>query len=335
VDTLSDVLRTLHLRGAIFLDARFTAPWCAISKTGHRDTGFFADTEHIVFFHILMQGSCKARLLARSQTIELRAGDLMLLAHDDGHIIGSDLERTPVDSDALVVATSAGGLMQIDHGGGGELTRFMCGYLACDKRLCRALFDALPPLIQVSFGAGSAAPWLTEMLQLGMQETSMPRPGSESVLAKLSELLFAEAVRRYAETVPAGDIGWLAGLRDRAVGKALALMHARPGHPWSIDKLGTQIGMSRSGLAQRFNELVGQAPMQYLTRWRLTLAAQRLRLEPTSLRRIAEQVGYESEAAFNRAFKREFGVTPGRWRKQGRIDSTARDDSRESSLSRE
>ena len=317
MDTLSDVLRALHLRGAIFLDAKFTAPWCAISKTGHRDTGFFAEAEHIVFFHVLMEGNCKARLLATAETIELRAGDLMLLAHDDGHVLGSDLEREPVDADTLVVATSAGGLMQIDHGGGGELTRFMCGYLACDRRLCGPLLDALPRLVHISFGAGPVAPWLTNLLLQGTHETSMPRPGGASVLAKLSELLFVEAVSRYASSLSPEDTGWLAGLRDRFVGKALALMHARPEHPWSIDELGTHVGMSRSALAQRFTDLVGQPPMQYLTRWRLIVAAQRLRREPTSVNRIAEHIGYESQAAFNRAFKREFGVTPVQWRREG------------------
>ena len=227
------------------------------------------------------------------------------------------LEREPVDADTLVVATSAGGLMQIDHGGGGELTRFMCGYLACDRRLCGLLLDALPRLIHISFGAGPTAAWLTNLLLQGTHETSMPRPGGASVLAKLSELLFVEAVRRYADSLSPEDTGWLAGLRDRFVGKALALMHARPEHPWSIDELSTHVGMSRSALAQRFTDLVGQPPMQYLTRWRLIVAAQRLRREPTSLNRIAEHIGYESQAAFNRAFKREFGVTPVQWRREG------------------
>jgi AraC-like DNA-binding protein len=317
VDLLSDVLRALHLRGAIFLEARFTAPWCAISKTGHRDTGFFAATEHIVFFHILMEGTCRARLLATSQTIELQAGDLMLLAHDDGHMLGSDLEREPVDADTLVVATTAGGLMQIDYGGGGELTRFVCGYLACDKRMCGPLLDALPRLIHISFGAGPLSPLLASLLLLGTHETLTPGPGTESVLAKLSELLFVEAVRRHADSLSAEDTGWLAGMRDRFVGKALSLMHARPEHTWSIDELSAHVGLSRTTLAQRFVDLVGQPPMQYLTRWRLTLAAQRLRREPTSITRIAEHVGYGSQAAFNRAFKREFGITPARWRMEG------------------
>jgi AraC-like DNA-binding protein len=316
VDVLSDVLRALQLRSAIFLDARFTAPWCAISKTGHRNTGFFSDAEHIVFFHILMEGRCNARLLAAGDTIELQAGDVMLLAHDDGHVIGSDLEREPIDSDGLVLATPDGGLMQLEHGGGGDLTRVMCGYLACDKRLRAPLLDALPRLIHISFGAGPGSAWLTNLLLLGAQETSMPRSGGDAVRAKLSELLFAEAVRRFADSLSAEETGWLAGVRDRFVGRALALMHAHPEHAWSIEELGAQVGMSRSSLAQRFTDLIGQPPMQYLTRWRLTVAAQRLRRESTSLAAIAEHSGYESQAAFNRAFKREFGVSPARWRRE-------------------
>jgi AraC family transcriptional regulator, alkane utilization regulator len=316
VDILSDVLRALQLRGAIFLDARFTAPWCAVSKTGHRDTGFFAKTEHIVFFHILMEGNCRARLLATERTIELQAGDLMLLVHDDPHIIGSDLELEPVDADTLVVSTPAGGLMQIGHGGGGELTRFLCGYLACDKRLCGLLLEALPRLVHISFGATPAAAWLTNLMTMGQHETSIPRPGGELALAKLSELLFVEAVRRHVDSLSEENTGWLAGLRDRSLSKALALMHARPEYPWSVDELSSRVGTSRTALAQRFVELVGQPPMQYLTRWRLIVAAQRLRRESISVDRIAEQVGYESQAAFNRAFKREFGVPPGRWRKE-------------------
>jgi AraC family transcriptional regulator, alkane utilization regulator len=320
MDVLSDALRALQLRSAVFLDARFTAPWCAISKTGHRNTGFFSDTEHIVFFHILMEGHCNARLLAAGDTVALQAGDLMLLAHDDGHVIGSDLNLEPIDADGLVLATPDGGLMQLEYGGGGALTRLMCGYLACDKRLCAPLLDVLPRLIHMSFGAGPDCAWLTSLLMLGAQETSTPRSGGDAVRAKLSELLFAEAVRRFADSLSAEDTGWLAAVRDRFVGKALALMHARSEHAWSIEELGAQVGMSRSTLAQRFTDLIGQPPMQYLTQWRLTRAARRLRRESTSLACIAEHSGYESQAAFNRAFKRKFGVSPARWRREGRSD---------------
>jgi AraC-like DNA-binding protein len=208
-------------------------------------------------------------------------------------------------------------MMRIAHGGGGDTTRLVCGYLACDRRLCRPVLDALPAILRVPVGTGPATVWLTSLLTLGAQESSAPRAGSDTVLAKLAELLFVEAIRRYIETMPAEQTGWLAGLRDRFVGKALGLLHEHPEHPWTVDELGAKVGLARTTLTQRFTDLVGQPPIQYLTRWRLTVAAQRLRTEPASLSRIAADIGYESQAAFNRAFKREFGMPPAAWRKAG------------------
>ena len=178
-----------------------------------------------------------------------------------------------------------------------------------------ALLESLPRLLRVPLGDGVGSAWLTSLLRAGTHESSAPRPGGETVLAKLSELLFVEALRRYIELLPGEQTGWLAGLRDRFVGRALALMHGDPGHDWTVEELAGRVGASRSSLAQRFSDLLGQAPMQYLTRWRLTIAAQRLRDERVNLARLAEDSGYESEAAFNRAFKRALGTTPGAWRK--------------------
>ena len=226
-----------------------------------------------------------------------------------------DAEFTAPCADTLVQPSEVEGLMRIVHGGGGEMTRFMCGYLACDKRLCRTLFEALPGMLRVQFGDDPTAEWFKSLLRVGAKETSAPRPGSESVLTKLSELLVVEAIRRYCESMTDEQKGWLAGVRDRFVGKALTLMHQNPGQAWTVDALAAEVGLSRSALAQRFTDLLDQPPMQYLTRWRLTLAAQRLRSEDASLAAVAEQVGYESEAAFNRAFKREFGVPPATWRR--------------------
>ncbi|MGH8703337.1 MAG: AraC family transcriptional regulator, partial [Burkholderiales bacterium] len=204
------------------------------------------------------------------------------------------------------------------HGGGGAKTRFVCGFLRCDERLCRPMLEALPRILRVPLGDGPATAWLTSLLHAGTRETSAPRPGGETMLAKLSELLFVEALRRYIEMLPEQQRGWLAGLRDRFVGRTLALMHERPGHDWTVEELAGRVGVSRSSLAQRFTDFIGQAPMQYLARWRLTIAAQRLRDERVSLARIAADSGYESEAAFNRAFKRALGTTPGAWRRGGR-----------------
>ncbi|MGE0114127.1 MAG: AraC family transcriptional regulator [Steroidobacteraceae bacterium] len=311
MDALSDVLQVLRLSGAVFLDAEFTAPWCVTSNS-HQGS----DSEHIVFFHWLIAGSCKARLKSGGDIFEVAAGDLLMMPRDDMHLMGSDLHMQPIDAGSLVNPVVNQSLQRIEHGGGGETTRFVCGFLSCDKRLCRPLLEALPGMLRVPFGNDPTATWFRSLLQLGTDETSAKRPGSDTVLAKLSELLFVEAIRRYGEALPDAQTGWLAGLRDRYVGKVLTLMHQSPGHPWTMELLAGEAGLSRSALAQRFTDLIGQPPMQYLTRWRLTVAAQRLRSDQVTLATIAEQIGYDSEAAFNRAFKREFGMPPAAWRRQ-------------------
>jgi AraC-like DNA-binding protein len=315
MDALSDVLHVLRLSGAVFLHAEFTAPWCVTSTSGYPASAMPSAGEHVIFFHWLIEGRCMARLAAGGETFEAAAGDLLLMPNDELHLLGSDLGLAPLSAYSLVKSPSEEGLLRIEHGGGGATTRFVCGFLACDKRLSRPVLDALPGMLRVPFGDDPTAAWFKSLLRLGAQETSAPRPGSDTVLAKLSELLFVEAIRRYSESMPAEQTGWLAGLRDRFVGKALTLMHQNPGQAWTVDELAGEAGLSRSALAQRFTELIGQPPMQYLTRWRLTVAAQRLRTDGASLAKVAEQIGYESEAAFNRAFKREFGMPPATWRR--------------------
>jgi AraC-like DNA-binding protein len=191
----------------------------------------------------------------------------------------------------------------------------VCGYLRFDERLCGHILKTLPRILRVQLGEAHAPAWVTNLLQIGMRETVAAQPGGGTVLVKLSELLFVEAIRRYVEQLPEGQTGWLAGLRDRFVGRALALLHERPDHAWTVEALAEEVAMSRSALTQRFTDIVGQGPIQYLTRWRLTIAAQRLRSEHVSLGRIAADSGYESGAAFNRAFKRAFGTTPAAWRR--------------------
>jgi AraC-like DNA-binding protein len=318
MDALSDALRVLRLTGAVFLDAEFTAPWCVVSQSGQSASSVLSGGASIVFFHVLTEGHCKARLASGGETLELVAGDLVMLPRDDTHLLGSDLHLAPTLADTLVQPAADGDLMRIEHGGGGERTRLVCGFLRYDQRLTGPMLETLPRLLRVPLGGGSTAAWLTSLLQAGARETAAPRPGAETVLAKLSELLFVEALRRHIELMPEQQTGWLAGLRDRFVGRALALMHERPGHDWSVEELASAVGLSRSSLAQRFADFIGQPPMQYLTRWRLTVAAQRLRSETASLARIAEDSGYDSEAAFNRAFKRALGTTPAAWRRSTR-----------------
>ncbi len=317
MDALSDLLQVVKLNGALFLDVRFTAPWCAESRPARESGGVFAGAEHIVFFHVLTHGRCRVRLLDGGETMNVEAGDLLLLAHDDAHLLGSDLQLAPVVSHTIVRPSPPGGMLSIDHGGGGEETRFMCGFLACDPQLCRPMLDALPRMLRVPLGDGAGAQWLIGMLRHGAELSTDPGPGSGTMLAKLAELLFVEAMRRYIASLPEGEVGWLAGLRDRHVGRALAALHERPTHDWSVEELAVHTGLSRSALAQRFSDLIGQPPMQYLTRWRLRRAAAALKLSRRTVLAIAEEYGYESESSFNRAFKRELGMPPAAWRRKG------------------
>ncbi len=318
MDALSDALRVLQLSGAVFLDAEFSAPWCVQSESGHPVLPNVPSGPNFVFFHVLTEGSCKARLVAGGDTLQLAAGDLVMLPRDDTHLLGSDLRLPPTRAETLVRPAVGGGLMRIEHGGGGGRTRFVCGFLSCDHRLCGPMLESLPRILKVPLGEGPALDWLMSLMQAGTAETYAPRPGGETVLAKLSELLFVEAVRRYVELMPEQETGWLAGVRDRFVGRALARLHESPDHSWTVEELAAAVGLSRSALSQRFTELIGQAPIQYLTRWRLTIAAQRLRKDNASVARIAADFGYDSEQAFNRAFKRTFGTTPAAWRREAR-----------------
>jgi len=316
MDALSDLLHAVKLNGALFLEGRFTAPWCVESHSGHESSGMFGGLDHIVFFHIITEGRCKVRLAAGGETLEAAAGDLILMPQDDTHLLGSDLQLAPVDADSLVRPAPPGGMLTMGYEGGGEETSLMCGFLSCDRQLSRPLLDALPRLVRVPLGDGPGAAWLMSLLRRGAQENSAPGPGSGTLLAKLAELLFVEAMRRYIDALPEQQTGWLAGLRDRYVGRALSLMHGRPAHDWTVDDLAEQVGLSRSALAQRFANLLGAPPMQYLTRWRLVLAAAALRSGDRAIARVAEESGYDSESAFNRAFKREFGMPPAAWRRK-------------------
>lgn len=318
MDALSDVLKSVHFDGAVFLNAEFTAPWCVRGESGwaiYHDR--VAPAEHMVFFHYITQGRCKLQLRGSGEVIEASAGDLVLFPQDDRHLMGSDLHVAALGDTGTGAAevTDDPQFIQIRYGGGGDATRFVCGYLLCSRSMCRPLFEALPRMLRIPIGDGQAAALLRELLQAGVRESLNTRPGTASTLAKLAELMLMEAMRRYVESLPPEGRGWFAGLRDAHVGRSLALMHADPGKPWTVDELARESALSRSALAERFTALVGEPPMQYLMRWRLALAAQMLRSGNEAIVRIAERSGYESEAAFNRAFKREFGMPPAGWRR--------------------
>jgi AraC-like DNA-binding protein len=320
MDALSDVLNSVHLEGAFYLNAEFTAPWCirgecSVASVRER----LAGSEHVVFFHFLTEGDCKVRLTQGGEVLHVAAGDMVLIPQDDMHLMGSDLHLAPAEANSLFGedAPADAEFVHIRYGGGGASTRFVCGFLACSRSVCRPLLDALPRLLRIPIGDGPASAMVRELLRVGVRESSASRPGNQSMLAKLSELMFVEAMRRYVENLPPGGKGWLAGVRDTQVGSALALLHGEPGRAWTVEELAREVALSRSALAERFAALVGEPPIQYLMRWRLALAAQALRSGREAIARVAERSGYESEAAFSRAFKREFGMPPAAWRKAG------------------
>jgi AraC-like DNA-binding protein len=315
MDALSDVLRVIHLKGGVFLHAEFTAPWCVSSQVDPEDCGSLLEgAEHLMIFHYVVEGRLAAQI-PNGPPIQIEAGEVVILPHNDEHLLGSHLDLPPVPTRHIVQTSSEGGLHTIRHGGGGEQTRFVCGFLGCDRIAGNPLLNALPPLLRYDARLGSTAIWMKSSIEFAAQEIGSGRVGSETVLAKLSELLFVEALRRYVEEVPASQNGWLAGLKDPFVSRALSLLHGRVARNWTVDNLGREVGLSRSALAERFTRLIGEPPMRYLARWRIQVAANQLRNSDTPLARIAEEVGYDSEAAFNRAFKRNFGVPPATWRK--------------------
>jgi AraC-like DNA-binding protein len=323
MDALSDLLRVIRLKGGVFLHAEFTAPWCIQSQPEPTECSpLLSGADHMVLYHYVTSGRVLAQL-ADSEPVEFEAGQVMILPHNDWHLMGSRLDLTPVPTRQLVQASNDDGLVVINHGGGGEPTRIVCGFLGCDKLEGNPLAKALPPLLKFDTRQGAAGSWIRSTLEFAASEVAARRSGSEAVLAKMSELLFVEAVRSYVETLTDEQTGWLAGLKDPFVSRALSLLHGRVAHAWTVDDLGREVGLSRSALADRFGKLIGEPPMRYLARWRIQVAAQQLRNSDTPLARIAEQVGYESESAFNRAFKQGFGVPPATWRKHARLQGLA------------
>lgn len=315
MDALSQTLRVVRLTGAIFVNARFTAPWCYRSPRADSVAPILEPgAERVVIFHLITEGECWVEM-DDGETMRLVAGDAVVFPHGDAHRMGSAPGLVPVSGkplDKLLTRRPR----QLSFGGGGATTRFVCGYLACDARLARLLLAGLPALLRVNVRGSPAGAWLEASVRYALAEARSPRPGGEGVLAKLAELLFIEVLRQYMnEQRDDGRTGWLAGLRDRIVGAALDALHQRPAHPWTLEELARAAGSSRSVLAERFQRLVGTAPMQYLTQWRMVLAANLLCHGQRSLTQVANDVGYQTDTAFNRAFKREYGVPPAAWRR--------------------
>ncbi|HKQ19707.1 MAG TPA: AraC family transcriptional regulator [Candidatus Eisenbacteria bacterium] len=314
MDALSDVLRIVRLTGAVFMDAEFTEPWCIGEPAGVEVcVDHLPKSQHVVIYHLVTEGRCEVSVPGRP-AVTATAGDLIVIPGGQAHTLGSDLSRRPVPGGPLVVKRRPDEVPVVRHGGGGAVARLVCGYLACHSSLFDTVLAALPSVMVVDMREGPGAQWLTSSIRFSIAESAAQGPGASTVLAKLSELMFVEAIRRHIESLPAEQAGWLAGLRDPSVGKTLALIHSRPAHGWTVEDLAREVGVSRSALAERFTALVGRSPMHYLARWRLQLAGDLLRSGRQTVAAIAGDVGYDSEAAFSRAFKREMGVSPAAWR---------------------
>jgi AraC-like DNA-binding protein len=245
----------------------------------------------------------------------------VLFTNADPHVMASaaGMRAEPPSADMIDVAEA--GLLPFHinlMNGGAVSARLVCGYLACDARPFNPLLDALPPMLKAGDIRRNDTGWIGQFIHFAVAEVAEKRAGSESILTKLSELMFIDVVRRYIETLPPHDSGWLAGLRDPAVGNALALIHARPSFNWTIEGLARQCGTSRSVMAERFVRLVGMPPMHYLAKWRMQVASEMLNRGNFNMATIAAEIGYESEAAFSRAFKKMTGVTPSAWRQGAR-----------------
>ena len=317
MDALSDILRVARLSGGVFFNAEFSAPWCiAAQMAPELCAPFLGATDHLIPYHYVVDGEMYVAVTDQPRQ-RLRSGEVVLFPRNDFHLIGSDVGLAPVPASAVILSEGNKTLQTVRHGGGGTAAHMVCGFLGCDSDLTNPIVSTLPPSMILKVDDTPAADWIRSTFQYAAHEVAGGQTGSTAVLAKLSELLFVEAVRHYVRSLPEGQTGWLAGLRDPAVSRALALMHANLAHTWNVEELGREAGLSRSGLAERFTRLIGVAPMHYLADWRLQVAAQKLRDTSDPLVRVAEQVGYESEAAFSRAFRKKFGSAPATWRRAG------------------
>jgi AraC-like DNA-binding protein len=319
MDAFSEILSGLKLTGAVYFTAEFSAPWGVSAPASNRMTETIAPgAEYLVVYHLIIEGRAMVEVVD-GQTTELMPGDVVIFPHGDAHHIssGSDAKR-PFPNYGINAKITSRDLTPLRAGGGGSTSRFVCGYMACDPYLCRPILGGLPPVVKVNIRTDRSGNWLESSILHLVDEAASGRVGSEAMLAKLSEALFVDTLRRYVCALPEQQTGWLAGTRDPIVGKGLALLHSRVAHPWTIADLAEECGISRSALVERFTRYVSEPPMTYLSRWRLQLAARSLEKTSRGVAEIAADVGYESEAAFNRAFKREFGQPPGRYRSEKR-----------------
>jgi AraC-like DNA-binding protein len=313
MDALSELLRTVKLSGAMFFNAECTKPWRFLSPPSAELGRYFAaNGSGVVEFHLVTEGRAYVRL--GGETTPLAAGDVVMIPHGDPHEMGNGSGAPAIGNDDLEKLLQ-GGLRLSRFGGGGETTRLICGYFAAEAGLIRPALAGLPRVVRVPIRNDRAGEWIENSILHAVERAADSAPASNVILARLAEVLFAETLQRYVNQLPSSQTGWLAGAADSTVGRSLAALHRRPAHPWTLDELADVAAVSRSALTDRFARYLGQSPMAYLADWRLELGAEALRTTSRSVLQVASEVGYESEAAFNRAFKRRFGKPPAQYRR--------------------
>lgn len=337
MDTLSDVLRVVRLSGGVFFSARTTAPWTVESPPADQLADLLGIRgECLALFHLVAEGECQVAVDG-FPPVDVEADSIVIFPRGHSHRMGSPVRAEPASMARLLPRildeAEDGRIPHVAYGGGGAEGRLVCGYLRCDQRF-NPLIGALPTLIVACPRRGeirslpeqgpaeAAGPeerrldaWLGEALERTLEEVDSEEAGSPAMVTRLTELLYLEVLRRYTRSLPTGGQGWLAAVRHPQVGHALRLMHAEPDRDWTVASLGREVGLSRSALAQRFRELVGDPPMTYLAGWRMQLAQRLLRRPELSIAQVATRVGYSSERAFHRAFKRHVGQPPATWRR--------------------
>ncbi len=312
-DVLAEMLRAVRLTGSVFLNACFSAPFGIVSPKQYDERTPMAHLRHISIFHLIAAGSCTVEI-ATGERKTVSAGDILLMPFADAHKFWSGEIGEMASAADLVRPGPIKGMWNVNHGGGGRETRIVCGFLESSEFLFTPVFRTLPPLLVDRTQDDRVTALITSTVRQILVLTDAAAPGAELMLGRLMELLFVEVLRRYAASLPASAKGWFAALNDPIVARAMRVVHGDPARRWTADDLARAAGSSRTVLAERFNNVMGQAPIEYVTGWRMQLAAERMRNSRDSLSAIAADVGYESEAAFNRAFKRVTGVAPGRWR---------------------
>ena len=319
MDVLSEVLSAVRLHGALFFNAEFSAPWC-ISSRGALGLAPHLPFKgaHLIIFHFLTDGHAYVSM-EDGERVELNGGDIVVIPGGESHLIGNGPAWRAVDSFQTFASNLAEGLKPVHFGGGGETTKFVCGYMACDPRLCEVFLSGLPRIFRIHLAAGPSGKWIENSIRFSVDASAGSDAGSSLVVGKLSEVLFIETLRSYIGTLPEEQTGWLAGLRDPNLAKALALMHRDPGREWTVEGLAKEAGLSRTRLAERFRHFLGMSPIAYLTDWRMRIAAEALEKSDRSVVEVALEVGYNSEAAFNRAFKRAYDTPPAQFRHSKKI----------------